>query len=96
MLIIPCLCKASKRFNGHGHLIDFRQQIFIKVWDLVVYDKPKACLSTTSFIFKKIDAHCLGLVVPKSVPKLTPLNNLHTHPTLASTHGKALYHGALL
>jgi hypothetical protein len=52
---MPCLCKANKRFNGHGHLMEFRQQMPIKVWALVVYDKPKACLGKAWFVFKKID-----------------------------------------
>jgi hypothetical protein len=92
---MPCLCKGNKRFNGHGHLMDFRQQRPIKVWALVMYNKPKACMGNASFVFKKIDVFRPGLVIPISMPELTPLNNLRMHPTLLSTHGKALGHGAL-
>jgi len=75
--------------------MDFRKQRPTKVWALVVYEKPKACLDRASFIFLKIDVCWSRLVIPIFMPKLTPLNNLHTHPTLVSTHGKALGHGAL-
>jgi hypothetical protein len=75
--------------------MDFKQQMPIKVWALVVYDKPKACLGKASFIFFKIDVYWSGLMIPISMPELTTLNNLHTHPTLVSTHGKTFGHGAL-